>query len=147
MIEPLELSFDVACGVRHAFEVWTSKIDSWWPTSHSFTGEANLQVVLERRLGGRIYERTSDGTEYDWGEITVWDPPVRFGYLWHLMSQRERATDVEVRFVEVDESSTRVEIVHTGWERLGEGGQDWRDQNFGGWSGVLPQFIAAAEAA
>ncbi|MFI7065170.1 hypothetical protein ACIBL3_29545 [Kribbella sp. NPDC050124] len=32
-------------------------------------------MVLERRLGGRIYERTQAGDEIDWGEITAWDPP------------------------------------------------------------------------
>ena len=26
-----------------------------------------------RGVGGRIYERTADGTEHDWGEVTAWD--------------------------------------------------------------------------
>ncbi len=146
MIEPLTYTFDVACSVRHAFGTWTSKIDSWWPAGHTYSGEAYARVVLEPRVGGRIYERTPDGTEHDWGDVTVWDPPVRFGYLWRIRKQREDGTDVEIKFIEVDEDATRVEILHTGWERLGAGGSDWRERNIGGWSGVLPHYIAAAEA-
>jgi hypothetical protein len=146
VIEPLTISFEVKCGVRHAFEVWTSKIDGWWPAEHTFSGEKGVSVVLERRVGGRIFERTADGTEHDWGEVTLWDPPSRFGYLWHLRSTREVATDVEISFAELADAATRVDIVHTGWERLGERGQHWQDVNQGGWSGLLPGYIAAAEA-
>jgi hypothetical protein len=146
VIEPLTYSFDVACSVHHAFETWTSKIDSWWPAGHTYSGEADASVVLEPRVGGRIYERTSDGAEHEWGEVTVWDPPVKFGYLWRLRKRREDGTDVEIRFTEVNDDATRVEIVHTGWERLGAGGSDWRERNTSGWSGVLPHYIAAAEA-
>ena len=76
-------------------------------------------MVLEPRLGGRIYERTPDGTEHDWGEVTLWDPPHRFGYLWHLRRDRADATDVEIRFLAATDSATVVEIEHRGWERLG----------------------------
>lgn len=147
MIEPLTYTFDLACSARHAFEVWTSKIDSWWPTNHTYSGEPGTRVVLERHVGGRIYERTPAGDEHEWGEITTWDPPVKFGYLWHLRKQRDDGTDVAISFTEVNDDATRVEIVHTGWERLGADGPDWRTRNIGGWEGVLPHYIAAAEAA
>lgn len=146
MIEPLTYTFDVACSVGHAFDVWTSKIDSWWPANHTYSGEPDARVFLEREIGGRIFERTADGTEHEWGEVTVWDPPVKFGYLWRLRKQREDGTDVEITFTEVDADATRVEIVHSGWERLGADGPDWRTRNTGGWEGVLPHYIAAADA-
>ncbi|HYU83171.1 MAG TPA: hypothetical protein VEK80_00080, partial [Kribbellaceae bacterium] len=84
MIEPLRLSFEVACPAEHAFRVWTAKISRWWPADHTVTGEPGLDVVLEPRVGGRIFERTAAGAEHEWGEITAWEPPRRLGYLWHL---------------------------------------------------------------
>lgn len=144
MIEPLRLHIDVACPVEHAFALWTSGIGVWWPADRTVTGDPDL-VVLEARGGGRIYERTRDGVEHDWGEVTVWEPPTRLGYLWHLRRDRADATEVEIRFVERGMAATRVEIEHRGWERLGAGGQDWRDRNRAGWETLLPHYAAAVE--
>ena len=144
VIEPLRLAFDVDCSPGHAFETWTARFGSWWPASHSVTGRDDLDIVLETRLGGRIFERTPAGEEHDWGEVTIWEPPRRLGYLWHLRRDRADATDVEIRFLRSG-AGTRVEIEHTGWERLGAEGQSWRDRNRGGWESLLPHFREAAE--
>jgi uncharacterized protein YndB with AHSA1/START domain len=144
MIEPLRMSFEVECSIEHAFDTWTAQIGRWWPADHSYSGEAGLSVFLEGRVGGRIYERTSSGREHEWGQITTWDPPRRLVYLWHLRADRADATEVEITFLEQGQSSTRVEIEHRGWERLGARGPDWRARNQGGWSTLLPHFVAAS---
>jgi uncharacterized protein YndB with AHSA1/START domain len=140
MIEPLRLSFDVGTPQDHAFDTWTSGIDRWWPADHTHTGEPDLTIVLEGRVGGRIFERTRDGQEWDWGEVTVWEPPARLVYLWHLKRDRAEATEVEIRFESTAPDSTRVDIEHRGWERLGADGQTWRDRNMGGWATLLPHY-------
>ena len=144
MIEPIRLAFDVDCPVEQAFEVWTTRIAQWWPKDHTVSAEEDLTVVLEGRRGGRIFERRATGVEHDWGEITIWEPPSRLGYTWHLNRDRSDATDVEISFVARDEASTRVEIEHRGWERLGADGEPWRERNHGGWATLLPHYIAAA---
>jgi uncharacterized protein YndB with AHSA1/START domain len=143
VIEPLRMSFDVACPAAHAFDVWTQRISGWWPADHTVSGQAGLLVVVEGRPGGRIFERTSTGVEFDWGEVTVWEPPTRLAYVWHLRRDRADATEVEITFVDQGNSTTRVQIEHRGWERLGAQGSDWRDANRAGWSTLLPHFIAA----
>jgi hypothetical protein len=139
--EPLRLSFRVNCSAEQAFRVWTARISQWWPADHTVSGQPGLDVVLEPWIGGRVFERTGDGTEHEWGEVTVWEPPRRLGYRWHLRRDRADATDVEVRFVDDGDASTRVDIEHDGWDRLGAGGPDWRQANQAGWSGLLPHFI------
>jgi hypothetical protein len=141
VIEPLELSFDIDCEPAHAFEVWTSRFERWWPRSHSVSGDP-AAIVLEPRVGGRIYERTTDGTEIDWGEVTHWQPPTRLAYLWHIRRDRSDATQVELTFTDAGDGTTRLQIVHRGWERLGAGAQEWRDANRRGWAGLLPHFTA-----
>jgi hypothetical protein len=110
------------------------------------SGEAGLEVVLEGRPGGRIFERTPAGLEHDWGEVTLWEPPRRLGYWWHLRRDRADATYVEITFIPVGEAATRVEIEHRGWERLGALGPDLRNATQAGWSGLLPHYVAAIEA-
>ena len=146
MIEPIRLTFEVDGPVEHAFDVWTGRIGQWWPADHTVSAEAGLTVVLEGRPGGRIFERRSSGIEHDWGEVTIWEPPTRLAYTWHLKRDRADATDVEIRFV-ASAKGTTVDIEHRGWERLGADGADWRDRNHGGWATLLPHYEAAiAEA-
>lgn len=145
MIEPLRLSFEIECPAEHAFDVWTTRLSTWWPKGHSASGQPGTRVVLEPRLGGRIFERTPDGSEIDWGQITRWSPPTRLGYLWHIGRDRGDATDVELTFVEVGDGRTRLDIVHGGWERLGAQGRAWRDANGNGWKSLIPGYIEAAE--
>ena len=114
MIEPIHLAFDVDCPVDHAFDVWTAGIARWWPLDHTVSAEDGLTVVLEGRPGGRIFERQPGGQEHDWGEVTIWEPPTRLGYTWHLNRDRSDATDVEIRFLPAAEGATRVEIEHRG---------------------------------
>jgi len=146
VIEPLHISFQVECSVEHAFDVWTRRISTWWPVSHSVSGERGLQIVLEPHIGGRIFERTATGNEHEWGEVTVWEPPHRLGYMWHLRQDRADWTDVEITFRPIDASTTLVEIEHRGWERLGARGPDARNANQAGWSGLVPHFVEAVRA-
>jgi len=141
--EPLRLSFEVECPAPHAFRTWTAGIARWWPPSHSVSADPGLAVVLEGRVGGRIFERTPAGVEHDWGQVTVWEPPQRLAYLWHMRRDRADATEVEISFVAVGGGRTRVDIEHRGWERLGALGPDWRAANRNGWAGLLPHFVRA----
>ena len=114
MTSPLRVTFDVACSAEHAFATWTSRIGTWWPADHTVTGDRDLAIVLESGVGGRIYERTAHGVEHDWGVVTVWDPPKRLAYLWHLGRDGSEATDVDIRFVARGPDDTRLEIEHRG---------------------------------
>ena len=145
MIEPLRLSYEIRCSPEHAFEVWTTRVSKWWPKGHSASGNPETLVVLEPREGGRIFERTPDGTEIDWGQITLWSPPRRLGYVWHIARDRSDATDVELTFVDLGDGTTRLDIVHAGWQRLGAEGPAWREANTDGWSALIPSFVTAAE--
>jgi uncharacterized protein YndB with AHSA1/START domain len=77
------------------------------------------------------------------GEVTIWEPPSRLVYLWHLQRERAEATEVEIRFAAVGSTGTRVEIEHRGWEALGAEDEPWRDRNHGGWVTLLPWYVAA----
>ena len=143
MIAPLKMSFDVACSAEHAFTVWTSGISSWWPPDHTVTGSRDLVIVVQSRVGGRIYERTSDGVEHDWGQVTVWEPPTQLAYLWHLGRDATEPTEVDIHFRAQGAAATRIEIEHRGWERLGHEAEAWRDRNQFGWDSLLPHYLSA----
>ena len=146
MTDPLRITREIRCSPEHAFDVWTTRLSTWWPKGHSASGDPDTVVTLEPHLGGRIFERTPDGREIDWGEITEWSPPRRLGYRWHIAWDVAQATDVQLIFVDLGDDRTRLEIVHTGWERFGDEAERLRTANTGGWDALLSGFLAAAEA-
>jgi uncharacterized protein YndB with AHSA1/START domain len=143
MTEAIRFAFDVGCAPEHAFDVWAGRIDSWWPRDHTVGPAAT--VILQPAVGGRIYERDAKGVEHDWGVVTAWDRPARLAYTWHLGGDPEEATDVEIRFLAAGPNTTRVEVEHSGWDRLGDHAGPGRDRNRAGWESLVPHFRTAIE--
>jgi hypothetical protein len=141
--DPLTVAFEVNCPVEHAFAVWTARIDIWWPADHTVSGRSDTRVILEPRPGGRLFERTPEGDEHDWGKVTVWEPPNRLGYRWHLLRDPADATDVDIRFLPHGVGATRIEIEHRGWQRVDVTGDPWRERNRAGWETLLPHYRTA----
>ena len=55
------------------------------------------------------------------------------------------ATEVEIQFHAQGAESTRIDIEHRGWERLGPDEDLWRRRNRLGWETLLPHFVASIE--
>lgn len=144
MTEPLRITFGVPCSPARTFELWTARITTWWPTSHTVSAQPGVEIVIEPGVGGRIYERTPAGHEHDWGQVTRWEPPHQLAYTWHLRQDKADATEVEISFAADEPDGTVVAIEHRGWERLGALGPERRQLNQHGWDSLLPHFQAAA---
>ncbi len=144
MTEPLVVEFEVDAPVAHAFEVWTSRCASWWPPSHTVSGDP-AAITFEPHPGGRIVERSPAGDEHDWGEVLDWEPPVRLRYLWHLFFTRDEATEVEITFSAAGEG-TSVRLVQTGWDRLGAAGVERRTRTGNAWAAIGALYVRAAAA-
>ena len=145
MTEPIRIEFEVACSPAHAFDTWANKTSMWWPRSHSMSSAPGLVVTFESRPGGRITSAPPTGPSTTGARSLAWEPPRRLAYLWHLGTDRSRATEVDISFTGGD-AGTTVTIVHRGWERLGPDGPAWRQRNLGGWSGLLSHYRQAAAA-
>lgn len=139
MMGPIVLEFEVEADINNAFEMWTKRCALWWPTSHSMSETAGFEVTFEPFTGGRIYETGPDGAEYEWGEVTVWDPPKRIEYWWHIFLDRDKATKVTVEFDEVDEG-TIVRLENAGFEVFGDGAAERRGRVESAWAGITGHF-------
>src|SRR5271168_5401316 len=81
------------------FRVFTEEIGKWWPLKEgfSFGGEKAKDIFIEGRVGGRFFERFTDGTEFEVGRITAFRPPHVVAFTWKDPSW-EAETEVEVKF-------------------------------------------------
>lgn len=140
--------------VEHAFTVYTEQIHTWWNADHVLLDAPLEAVVLEPRVGGRILARGTDGSECAWSRILDWDPPRRLLFSWDITLQwtietdPARCSEVEVTFVPLTESQTRVQIDHRHLDRHGEG---WESMATAvgaadGWAHDLTLFAAATQA-
>ena len=119
-----------------AFELFTNRVASWWPVgTHSYGGEDVTDVVLEPRVGGRLYEVTAAG-EQDWGRVLEWEAPHRFLLEWQIGAAN--GTEVEVRF-SPEGPGARVELEHRGFDTAAP-----RGHYENGWDVVLAAFVEQA---
>ena len=139
-------SIKVARSPEVAFRVFTEEIGAWWPLTEGFSfhaGHGPKDIFIEGRVGGRFYERFNDGTEFEVGRVTSFEPPRAVAFTWKAPSW-EAATEVEVRFI-ADGAGTTVTLEHRGWEagpnmqREGKGYED-------GWNTVLAKYSSRASA-
>jgi uncharacterized protein YndB with AHSA1/START domain len=151
-IEPIRASTTVRLDPARAFELFTARIDTWWPVeSHSraaddFEGEKVQveRVEFQSFAGGGVLEHLSNGQVLPWGEVLVWKPPVRFVLAWKPNSNAYPPTELEVRFTP-QADGTLVQLEHRGWERLGEIALESRESYGEGWSISLGLFQEAAD--
>jgi uncharacterized protein YndB with AHSA1/START domain len=141
----IQKSVTVRCTPDRAFLAFTREIGQWWPIDKGFSygGERRKEIFLDDRTGGRLYERFTDGSEFEIGRVTQCDPPHVILFSWKS-PQWEAATEVEVRFTAIAEG-TRVELEHRGFEagpKMSESGK----RMAGGWITVLERYAAHADA-
>jgi uncharacterized protein YndB with AHSA1/START domain len=145
-LAPLRKSVRVKGSVEAAFRLFTEGLGRWWPlASHSVCQDDAVACFMEGGVGGRLFERDRAGREHVWGTITAWEPPRRLVFTWHPGRGAESAQDVELRFADAGGGMTLVELIHTGWERLGETAAETRERYDQGWAFVLGEcFVKAA---
>jgi uncharacterized protein YndB with AHSA1/START domain len=137
----------VALAPAEAFRLYTERLADWWPLdTHALSpqerGAPARAAAIEPFVGGRFFEVMADGSECDWGEVLVWDPPHRLVHSWQLAGRGPGATEVEVVFEPVA-GGTRVALEHRGWEIWGAEAAERRSSYANGWAGIFARLAEA----
>lgn len=150
---PVNRSVVVKAEVERSFAAFTGRMGRWWPRTHSIGAAPLADVVVEPRVGGRWYERSTDGAECEWGKVLAWDPPGRLILAWQLDANWKYdpalVLEVEITFTALQGGMTRVDLEHRNLERYGDKAAAVRDMigSDNGWMGILKSFVADTEAA
>jgi uncharacterized protein YndB with AHSA1/START domain len=138
----------VEAPIELAFQVFTERCDVWWPRAYRLGQAERIDVVLEPHADGRWYERTADGKECDWGKVLAWHTPDLLSLSWQIgigfvpEPDPQRASRVDVTFVAAGRPRTVVTVVHSEFERHGEGWESMQAgvSGEGGWPGILTAY-------
>lgn len=147
---PVRKTITVNASAARAFHVFTEDFDSWWPRTHHIGSSPMTKAIIEGKAGGRCYTEQADGTECDWGQVLVWDPPHRFVLAWQITHEwgyqpdLAQSSEVEIRFTSTADGRTRVDLEHRHLERHGAGAAAMREaiDAPNGWNGLLELFAA-----
>ena len=112
------VSLRVPTSPQRAFDVFTREIAVWWKPNDlfRFTPGSPGTLNFELRLDGKLTETMADGTVFEIGRITLWEPGARLAFTWRQASfAPDQITRVEIRFEPVDDE-TRITVEHVGWD-------------------------------
>jgi DNA-binding transcriptional ArsR family regulator/uncharacterized protein YciI/uncharacterized protein YndB with AHSA1/START domain len=152
VIAPVRHQIIVNTPAERAFSIFTDGFGTWWPKAHTISPVPVEQAVIEPRAGGRCYDRAVDGSECDWGQVLVWEPPARLVLAWQIDGtwsyepDVEHASRVTVTFAP-DGDRTEVTLVHDEFERHRHAGPELAAGVREGWATSLQAFAAATDTA
>jgi uncharacterized protein YndB with AHSA1/START domain len=135
-------SVTVNAAPEQTFRAFVDEIGAWWPLADgfAFAGDRWQDMLMEGRVGGRLYERSRDGRDFHIGTVKVYDPPSRLVFTWGEATEEWAGpTEVEVRFT-AQGGATRVDLEHRGFERIGDAAEETTRTYDGGWAAVLGRF-------
>jgi uncharacterized protein YndB with AHSA1/START domain len=137
--ELLTRTIALACPVDHAFDVFTGKVDLWWPRGHRRNRDATMRFD-----DGALVEHNSDGTFWTMGRVTALEPPHLLALDWFPGSPAA-PTSVEVRFAPSADGTT-ITVTH---RALSDGARTVWPERVAlftkGWDTVLPALKAFIE--
>ncbi|ADP81066.1 SRPBCC family protein [Pseudofrankia inefficax] len=151
-------SVDVAAPVEHVFDVFTTRMNSWWDPTHHLLADTT-EMVVEPFVGGTITDVAADGARCSWGRVLAFEPPAGSGaglfafswdisLRWEIETDPARCSEVHVRFSPTSPTTTRVVLEHRHLDRHGEGWESMRAAVGGpnGWTLGLSRFAEVGAA-
>jgi uncharacterized protein YndB with AHSA1/START domain len=142
-LAPLRKTVVVPLEPSHAFELFTTHVEKWWPlATHSVGLDEAVLVRFPSQVGGSIVETMRDGSSSVWGTVAAWDPPTSLSFTWHPGQPESWAGDIVVRFIPDGAGGTVVELTHSGWERRSDGAAARLGYD-SGWESVLGAYGAS----
>ncbi|HSJ94528.1 MAG TPA: SRPBCC domain-containing protein [Gaiellaceae bacterium] len=132
MSSPIVRSVEIAAPAERVFPllVEPASLERWWPDV----------AELDAREGGRF--RMRFGESVVTGDVAVYEPPRALALTWVWEGRpSELETRIDLTITPLDGDRCRVEVVHSGWERVPE----LRPAHDAGWAHFLGSLAALAE--
>ena len=120
MTAAIIVSIRVGTSPLRAFQAFTEEIGAWWRPNGLFalTRQGDGRLRFEPGEGGRLVAELPDGSEFEVGRVSIWQPGERLALSWRQASfASDQSTELDVTFEPVGDE-TRVTVEHRGWNRI-----------------------------
>jgi uncharacterized protein YndB with AHSA1/START domain len=141
-VPPVVKTATVICPPARGFALFAEDFGRWWPLGREpILGPTRSIVQSNRVSAGACSNAPAMGAKPPGGRFwrTSRDTGLAFSWVVELSADQEQL--VEIRFTP-EGSGTRVELTHSGWEKLGEAAANLRQRYDRGWATVFERHFA-----
>jgi hypothetical protein len=139
-LEPIVHVLPLRCSPAAAFDAY-ARIGDWWHPDYTSDAATLATVIIEPRVGGRVFERHRDGHVVEWGRVTLWARPRVLAYTTHLAHPPQTPSEILVMF-EAAANGCTVRFEHGGWTAVNVE----QRAKFCEWPLLLRRFAALADS-
>ncbi|PKD20836.1 hypothetical protein APR41_12395 [Salegentibacter salinarum] len=137
-----------------AFNKFVNEINQWWPKDYSWSGDELKEIKIDASKDGLCTEIGPFGFRCDWGRVTQINVNEKIELKWQIGPNREpipdpeKASELEIAFIENGNSTTLVELEHRLFEKHGEMGEDYFKMmdSEQGWEFILDNYKKYCES-
>jgi Activator of Hsp90 ATPase homolog 1-like protein len=141
--DPIVHECRLHCSPERAFAAYADRIGEWWDPRYTANAHTLESVVIEPRVGGRVYAVHGDTGKDDWGEVTVWEPGRRLVHTFTLAQDPQHPSEVAVEFAMGEGGAgCNVRFAHGGWTQA----KAEVREKFSDWPMMLDRFAALADS-
>ncbi|EBA12877.1 SRPBCC family protein [Roseobacter sp. CCS2] len=144
MNDPIKKTLTVPLTAEEAFTLFTTKMDTWWPSAKFSVFGEKAKITFPNHKGGDIVETSEDGQRDVWGTLIAYDPGVFLSFTWHPGRPASEATVVTVEFTQT-EAGTKCDLTHGGFGILGDTADAVSNSYLTGWDLVLGCYASAVK--
>ena len=135
---PIEHTYRLACSPDTAFEAFTGRIQEWWHPAYAPDGWRATHIA--GHVGGHVTMELQNAVTYEWGTVTVWDPPRHYAQTFTLAQDPEHPSALDAWFDPLPDAGCSMRFAHGGWTAGNLAGR----ARFTEWPVLLDRFAAVA---
>jgi Activator of Hsp90 ATPase homolog 1-like protein len=136
-MDPIRHSITIAATPEVAFEVFTLGMGGWWDTAYTPDPDSFDGIALGPEVGSPV-SMVHGTTSYPFGNVTVWEPGVRYVQTFWLAMDPAHPSTIEVSFTSQG-AGCRVDLEHGGWNDDNVAARD----KYGDWGHLLARYADA----
>ena len=133
-MDPIRHSITVAATPETAFEVFTLGMGGWWDAAYTPDPDSFDGIALAPEVAAPV-AMVHGTTSYPFGNVTVWEPGVRYAQTFWLAMDPAHPSTIEATFA-AEGDGCRVDFEHGGWNEENSEGRD----KYGDWPHLLSRY-------
>ncbi len=140
---------EVPLAAATAYYKFIEQISVWWPKNYTWSKDKLVLIKIDNKVNGKCTEFGPYDFQCDWGRVLETVEGEKILFLWQIDPGRapqpdpEKCSQVEIRFSDIDDSTSQLQLIHRNFENHGEKYHRYYElmNSSEGWDFIINAFI------